>query len=227
MKTYGISGVMHMRFMESIHLVNNREWKTGVLRNVKDAAEQTGRVFAVAYNIAGNTLDCNALDDLKNDWKRLVDEEKITQSYRYLHHDGKPVLRIYGIGFASVPASDCPIKMQNLINWFQGKPDSGGNTSATRYQTYVIGGVPSRWNELIGDSRTATVWKSIYDSLDGIHPWLVGRWTTITNFNNYYNNVISRDASYCASKGILYMPTMWPGFSWHNLKNEQVCEEDV
>ena len=101
MKTYGISGVMHMRFMESIHLANNRAWKTGVLRNVKAAAEQTGRVFAVAYNIAGNTLTCNALDDLKNDWKRLVDEEKITQSERYLHHDGKPVLRIYGIGFAA------------------------------------------------------------------------------------------------------------------------------
>ena len=120
---------------------------------------------------------------------------------------------------------DCPIKMQNLINWFQGKPDSGGNTAAAKYQTYVIGGVPSRWNELSGDSRTATVWKSVYDSLDGIHPWLVGRWTTITNFNNYYNNVISRDASYCASKGILYMPTMWPGFSWHNLKNQQVCKK--
>jgi len=90
-----------MRFMESIHLANNREWKTRVLRNVKAAAEQTGRVFAVAYNIAGSTLNCNALDDLKNDWKRLVDEEKITQSDRYLHHDGKPVLRIYGIGFAA------------------------------------------------------------------------------------------------------------------------------
>ena len=39
MKTYGLTGVFHHRFIESIHLTNNREWKTGVLRNVKAAAE--------------------------------------------------------------------------------------------------------------------------------------------------------------------------------------------
>jgi hypothetical protein len=159
-----------MRFMESIHLANNRKWKTMVLRNVKAAAETTGRVFAVSYNIAGKTLDCNALHDLKADWKRLVDEEKITQSDRYIHHNGRPVLRIYGIGFTTVPASDCPVMMQNLIRWFQGYPDSGGNVAPTKYQAYVVGGVPSHWNELSGDSRTPAVWKDVYESLDAIHP---------------------------------------------------------
>ena len=39
MRTYGLTGVFHHRFIESIHLKNNREWKTMVLRNVKAAAE--------------------------------------------------------------------------------------------------------------------------------------------------------------------------------------------
>jgi hypothetical protein len=80
-----------MRFMEDIDKKNNHDWKTMVLRNVRDAAEFTGRVFAVSYNIAGNSLDDGVLDDLMNDWKSLVDKEHITSSSSYLHHNGKTV----------------------------------------------------------------------------------------------------------------------------------------
>ena len=211
MQTYGISGVFHMRFMESLQITNNRNWKTMVLRNVRNAAEATGRVFAVSYNIAGNTLDNTVLDDLKLDWMRLVDEEGITQSNRYIHHNGLPVLRIYGIGFKSVNV-DNTTKMVELIDWLQ-------NGAEQKYRVFLIGGCPSRWRERIGDSREELAWKGIYDSLDGINPWQVGRWTNLVNQEGYYSDVISQDASYCASKGILYMPIMWPGFSWHNLKN--------
>jgi hypothetical protein len=81
-----------MRFMESINNKKNHDWKTMVLRNVRDAAESTGRVFAVSYNIAGNTLDDSVLDDLIIDWKALVDKEHVTSSSSYLHHNGKAVM---------------------------------------------------------------------------------------------------------------------------------------
>ena len=73
-----------------------------VLRNVRAAAQSTGRVFAVSYNIAGGNLDNSVLDDLKNDWVKLVDQEYITSSSSYIHHNGLPVLRIFGVGFKSV-----------------------------------------------------------------------------------------------------------------------------
>ena len=190
-------------------------------------SKETGRVFAVSYDIAGGTLDCTALDTLKDDWKRLVDEEKVTESDRYIHHNGKPVLSIWGIGFTTVPSSACPEKMQNLINWFHGLPDSGGNTAPQKYQAFVMGGVPSKWKDRTGDSRTAAVWKDVYESLDAIHPWYVGRWSSINNFYNYYNNIISRDANYCAQMGILYIPTMWAGFSWHNLQQREKPINDI
>ena len=190
-------------------------------------SKETGRVFAVSYDIAGKTLDCTALDTLKDDWKRLVDEEKVTESDRYIHHNGKPVLSIWGIGFTTVPSSACPEKMQNLINWFHGLPDSGGNTAPQKYQAFIMGGVPSKWKDRTGDSRTAAVWKNVYESLDAIHPWYVGRWSSINNFYNYYNNIISRDANYCAQRGILYIPTMWAGFSWHNLKQRVKPINDI
>jgi hypothetical protein len=103
MRDYGIAGVFQMRFMENLMTnANNREWKTMILRNVKAAAEQTGRVFAVSYNLAGSSITNSVLDDIKTDWMNLVDTEKITASSQYMKHNGLPVLRIYGIGFKTV-----------------------------------------------------------------------------------------------------------------------------
>ncbi|KAL7428316.1 hypothetical protein ACHAXH_002375 [Discostella pseudostelligera] len=211
MQTYGISGVFSLRFMQDLHLPANREWKTMVLRNIRKAAESTGRIFAVSYNIAGTTDAI--LEDLKADWIKLVDDENITQSSQYIRQNGLPILRIYGIGFNAVNVTDTT-KMAALIKWFQTDADE-------KYRAFLIGGVPSKWRELKDDSRNGSAWKNIYDSLDGIHPWHVGRWNSISSFDTYHTNTILNDAAYCESKGILYMPTMWPGFSWHNLKKQQ------
>mmetsp|Transcript_24166 Transcript_24166/g.48507 ORF Transcript_24166/g.48507 Transcript_24166/m.48507 type:complete len:517 (+) Transcript_24166:308-1858(+) len=213
MAQYGISGVFHMRFMEGLSTsANNREWKTMVLRNVRNAAEATGRLFAVSYNIAGNSIDDSVLNELKVDWMRLVDEERITQSNRYIRHGGLPVLRIFGIGFKTVNVANIGA-LAELIDWFQKSAES-------KYRVFLIGGVPSRWRDRVNDAREEPEWKGIYDALDGIHPWHVGRWSTTASFETYYSNIISLDASYCASKGVLYMPTMFPGFSWHNMNKD-------
>lgn len=185
--------------MQDINLVKNREWKTMVLRNVKAAAEATGRAFAVSYNVAGNNLNDDVLDDLKVDWMKLVDEELITQSSRYINQNGSPVLRIYGIGFKTVNVSNTT-KVLELIDWFQ-------NTAEEKYRVFLIGGVPSRWRDRSNDSREEFEWKEVYDSFDGLHPWHVGRWETINGFNNYYSNHIFEDANYCAQpeNDILYI----------------------
>ncbi len=217
MQTYGISGVFLIRFMQDINIPANREWKIMVLRNVRSAAESTGRIFALSYNIAGTTDAI--LEDLKADWIKLVDEETITQSSQYVRQNGLPVLRIYGIGFTAVNVSDTTM-MADFIKWFQ-------TDAPEKYRVFLVGGVPSRWRDLTGDSRNDRAWKDIYDSLDGIHPWHVGRWRTISSFNTYHTDIISKDSAYCASKGILYIPTMWPGFSWHNLNDEQEPINDI
>ena len=160
MAQYGITGVFHMRFMESIHIDKNREWKTMVLRNVRKAAQATGRSFAVSYNISGRTLTNQVLQDMKNDWKRLVDEEKITQSGRYIRQAGRPVLRIYGIGF-NEPISfvDDTEGIADLIDWFQ-------NTAEERYRVFLIGGVPRYVsNEIYATSFSNTILNKLFSSL--------------------------------------------------------------
>ena len=88
--------------MQDIDMPRNYEWKTKVMRNVRAASESTGRIWAVSYNIAGGKVDSSVLDELKKDWMNLVDNEKVTRSGRYIHHNNLPVLRIYGIGFKAV-----------------------------------------------------------------------------------------------------------------------------
>ena len=210
MKIYGISGVFHMRFMKDIQNPNNFSWKTGVLRNVRAAAENHGRVFATSYNMAGTGNE--VIEQIREDWMYLVDNEGITSSNRYLHHHGRPVLRIYGIGFDSVNVTDT-VALAELIDWFQ-------NSAEERYRVFLIGGLPSQWRTLTGDSRPEPEWLDIYGSLDGIHPWHVGRWASTNGFDSFYANRITQDSFYCASRGIHYMPTMWPGFSWHNLQGD-------
>ena len=93
------------------------------------------------------------------------------------------------------------VKMAKLIEWFKSEADS-------KYRVFLIGGIPSQWRDLTGDSREAVAWRGIYESLDGIHPWHVGRWGSIVGFESYYRNMIAKDAELCSELGILYMPTM-------------------
>ena len=61
-------------------------------------------MFAVGYDLAKE--DDRTLNALQRDWKRLVDEEQITQSDRYLRHNRLPVLHIYGLGFKNIEVED-------------------------------------------------------------------------------------------------------------------------
>ena len=92
-------------------------------------------------------------------------------------------------------------KMAKLIEWFKSEADP-------KYRVFLIGGVPSQWRDLTGDSRDDVAWRGIYESLDGIHPWHVGRWRSVGSFKWYHDNRIAKDAKLCLELGILYMPTM-------------------
>lgn len=141
----------------------------------------------------------DALEDIKNDWMQLVDSENITQSSRYIRQKGLPVLRIYCLGFKAVNGTD--MLQRSIMCFLLGAHQASG---VIMILPWIHGANRSGW---------------IYNSLDGIHQWHVGRWNTIGKFNSYNADIIIKDAAYCKAKGILYVPTMWPGFSWHNLKN--------
>ena len=67
-------------------------------QNVAAGAGASGRVWAMMYDISGADPE-RLFDQLKADWTHLVENVRVLDSDRYLHHRGQPILAIWGLGF--------------------------------------------------------------------------------------------------------------------------------
>ena len=197
-----LDGVFLQRFTSELADQRFFALRNQVTANVRGGAEAYGRVFAIMYDISGqpaNTL----VRTLTNDWNHLVRNLKLTDSPRYLRHQGKPVVALWGFGFAGRP--DTPAQAQQVIDWFK----AAGCT--------VVGGVPTHWRTLNHDAQTNAAWASVFRSFDVISPWSVGRFDDNAGADSFRQNVIAPDLAEATKAGRDYMPVVFPGFSWHNL----------
>ncbi len=97
MRDYGIDGAWLQHFL--VDLPGGRQperypSRLRVLDHVRTAAQNTGRVWALSYDIAGLPPE-RIFDVLTADWKRTVDE-KIIDDPRYLHQGARPAVQIWG-----------------------------------------------------------------------------------------------------------------------------------
>ena len=210
MRQYGIDGVLLQRFINRIPEYKSEHDQ--VLRNAIAAAEQNGRVLIVEYDLTGG-VPTKLLPTLKEDWEYLNKEFKIAQSPAYLKQDGKPIVSIWGLGFGQKPnpakhnpdhTTDAALALA-LINYF--KQDA---------HVTVMGGVPTGWRTLDNDSVTDPAWKSVYASLDIVQPWAVGRYHTIEKAQQWITDRLIPDVAATKANHQIYMPVIFPGFSWHN-----------
>lgn len=207
MQAAGVDGVFLQRFISELGDPRFKAARDQVLQNVRAAAEAHGRVFAVEYDISG--ADPATVDTLlENDWAYLVDTLHVTESPQYLHNYGKPVLAVWGFGFVDRPGT--PAQAASAISWFR-------SNSNPDYQVNLIGGVPHEWRFLNGDSQSDPAWAQVYRSFDVITPWTVGDYADNAGADSYKQNRLIPDATEAAANGREYMPTIFPGFSWHNL----------
>ena len=199
-----LDGVFFQRFLSDLPGGNLSALRNQVAVNVRVGAETYGRVFAVMYDISGystNTL----VSKLTNDWLYLVNTQHVTNSSAYLRHKGKPVVAIWGFGFSG--RSDTPPQAQQAIDWFK----AAGCT--------VMGGLPTYWRTLTGDTQTNAAWANVFRSFDVISPWSVGRYGNNSGADTFRANQIVPDLADCKSHGIDYLPVIFPGFSWTNLNS--------
>ncbi|MGN6553708.1 MAG: glycoside hydrolase family 71/99-like protein [Verrucomicrobiota bacterium] len=204
MRENHLDGVFFQRFLSDLTGTTISALRNQVAVNVRVGAETYGRVFAIMYDISGyatNTL----VSKLTNDWLYLVNTQQVTNSPAYLHHNGKPVVAIWGFGFSG--RSDTPQQAQQVIDWFK----AAGCT--------VMGGLPTNWRTLTGDAQTDPAWANVFRSFDVISPWSVGRYSNNSGADTFRNNYIVPDLADCTSHGIDYLPVIFPGFSWANLKD--------
>src|SRR5215831_13817021 len=207
LREYDLAGVFLQRF--TVRLENSAVlgFRDAVARHVRAAAESHGRVFAIMYDISGQPRE-TLVDTVKRDWMRLVDTLRLTDSDRYLRHDGRPVLAIWGFGFTDRSAT--PGQAKELIDFFKNNPDP-------RYRVTLLGGVPSRWRTLTRDSQQDPEWARVYRSFDILSPWTVGRFRDARGIDRFYEDEVAKDVSETHRLGIEYMPVVYPGFSWHNM----------
>jgi hypothetical protein len=209
MKEYGLDGVLVQRFVGST--ADKRATGDVVLKNVIAGAEASGRTFAIEYDITGGTPDTFA-QVIRDDWKYLVDDLKVTSSPNYQRQDGKPVLSVWGMGLDEPghPPSDAATAKE-LIEWFQSK-------APANYQVTYMGGTPSRWRILQGDSHKETEWAEVFKMMSIIQPWTVGRYRDNESADRWKEDMLGPDLALTVRNHQLYMPVIFPGFSWHNLK---------
>lgn len=206
MKEAGIDGVALQRFLSDVQDPRFFAARNQVARNVQAGAEAEGRVFAIEYDLTG-VDEAHVVDWLKSDWKYLVDTLKVTTSPRYLRDGGKPVLYLWGLGFTDRPGT--PSAAAALIDWLTTSADP-------RYRVTLVGGIPSHWRTLDGDSKTDPAWADVYRSFDVLSPWTVGRFADDAGADAY-RETLAADLAAAAAAGKRFMPVVFPGFSWHNL----------
>jgi hypothetical protein len=209
MREYGIDGVFVQRFATHLGNRTRLEFCNTVLANCREGANRYGRAYSVMYDLSG--LPNGHIDDVINDWRQL--KMAITDDPAYLHHHGKPVVAVWGIGFndgRDYTLEEC----RKLIEFLKNDPNAGGCT--------VVVGVPAHWLELEHDAVNDPELLDVLRLADVISPWTVGRYSTVEEAAKYAHTVLKPDMKWCRRQGIDFMPVVFPGFSWHNLKGGEL-----
>jgi len=219
MKDYGVDGVFMQRFFGNTKS-RDKESLT-IIRNAFAAASANGRAIAIMYDLSGlrrSGEDCSALID---DWKYLVDELKVTNQAgqkTYLHHRGKPLVTIWGVGFPDRPYNIRSIGLERFIDFLKNDPVYG-NCS-------VMLGVPAFWRDLNADCLPDPYLHELIRKSDIVMPWNVQRYSPLlhNDMDRFRDNLL-QDLQWCRNNSVDYAPCVYPGFSWHNLSRYEFPDD--
>lgn len=206
MRDYGHDGVFVQRFINAPNDLKGYRHVNVVLNHCREGANLYGRTYAVMYDLSG--LGAGQMERVKTDWRLLVDRMQITKDPAYLHHQGKPVITVWGIGFSDgrkYTLAEC----LDLVKFLKSDPRYGGNT--------VMLGVPTYWRELQRDALNDTTLHDIILAADIVSPWTVGRYISPQQASDYARKTMVADLDWCRARGKEFMPVVFPGFSWHNM----------
>ena len=205
MKQYGIDGVFMQRFVVSIRNQKGKDNYNKILNNAVLSAEKYDRAICLMYDLSG--MEAGEEDILIRDWKELCEKYKLVSrnNNHYVYHHGKPLVAVWGIGFNDRRKYGYE-QVKKIIDFLKSEGCS------------ILVGVPTHWRTLTIDAVSDTRLLELVKQADIVHPWLVGRFDN--NTYEPYRKSIEEDIKWCKANGKDYMPVLFPGFSWHNMKND-------
>lgn len=201
---YGIDTLALQRFVNEISKERGFKRRNNVLENIISATKNKNIKFFIMYDISG-AEESKVYDLIDKDITFLKEKYGLFNLENYYRINGKPLVGIWGFGFKGRPGNplDTLVLLRNLKH-------SGFS---------LLGGIPSRWRTLEGDSKSDSLWLDTYLQYDILSPWMVGRFKDEVSMKSYYENVVKKDIAFLKDKGKKYLPVVFPGFSWYNLQN--------
>jgi len=182
-RDYNLDGVFIQRFISSYDNEDVMAHKDGMTKNIMEGCEKYGRVFAMMYDGIGGQVE-----EMKADWMHLVDDIGVTSSDSYLHHNGLPLVSMWGYTKRDEATLE---QLNEMIEFFTNNPEP-------KYRASVKLGVTSSWYDKAD-------WLNLFKQVDVISPW----WSGDTDYN--------RGQKWCDDNDVFYLPVVHPGFSWYNL----------
>lgn len=206
MKEYGLDGVFMQRFVSEIKNPSGKAHFNKVLSSAMKAANEYNRAICVMYDLSGmrpgdETLVLHDIDELSV----VYDFKTRKRNKTYLHHNGKPLIVLWGVGFNDNRAYG----LKEVETMIRGLKKRGFS---------IMLGVPTHWRTLDKDTQQDANLHRLIKESDIIMPWLVGRYDETTY--SVFKKGIAQDVIWCKREGIDYVPLAFPGFSWRNMKGK-------
>ncbi|MEM9481478.1 MAG: glycoside hydrolase family 71/99-like protein [Verrucomicrobiota bacterium] len=216
MADYGIDGAFVQRF--ATHGAKARDdyrrlkFENKKLLLCRDAAMRHGRSWILMYDLSGISDD--DFERLAADWKQLRTRMQLgtdPNDSAYLHLNGKPLVAIWGVGFNDDREYSLE-KTEKFIRLLKHNPEWGGMS--------IMLGIPYHWREQTGDATRHEKFHSVLRLADVLSPWSVGRYKNAGENGLKIAQHQNEDRLWCERKKIEYLPVLFPGFSWKNLKGK-------
>lgn len=206
MQTFGIDGVWLQHFVVDLPGgpgQNRYASRLRVLEHVRSAAARTGRVWAIAFDIAGMPSD-RIVEVLTRNWRSLVDAG-IPSDPGYIHEKRLPVVQVWGFYHNNSSNRMTAAVGNRLIDFFH---------APGPYRAFVAGGGDWNWRR-----NPEPAWQKMLLRLDGYSPWNVGNYRTDRDGTKHASTGYwIDDRRECQRVGMLWLPVVYPGFSWKNLQ---------
>lgn len=211
MRDYGLDGAWLQHFVVELPGAPGQgryESRRRVLGHVQAAARQTGRVWALTFDMTGMKPD-RIHDVLTAEWKKLVDEG-VTGDARYLREGGLPVVEVFGFYPSTLSAE----VGHSLVDFFK---------APGPYRAYLVGAGDWAWRR-----NPDPAWQQLYRRFDAYSPWNIGNLSlTADGTKRATTNYWADDKAECEKHGMLWLPVVYPGFSWDNLKRAPAGSTNV
>jgi hypothetical protein len=204
MREYGIDGAFVQRFGTVIASPRERPSADQVLSNCIEAAIAEDRTLTVMYDLTN--FPASGFSAIARDWRRIL-ENGWAQNRCAQKHAGRPLVAVYGLGFAKQPAA--------LEEWRTLLAELRASGCS------IMLGIPTYWREAKGDALSDNAFHELLRDADILSPWTVGRMARIADVDHIAANVWKKDSEWCDKEGKGYVPVIFPGFSWHNLSKNR------